>query len=468
MSKKKANKSKFYKRLRRGVLACLGTLVVVLAIGYIGFSQYYKEHFYAQTFINGMDCSNLSVEEAHELINNSANTYVLTISERGEITQQIAAKDIDLEYKYEKDINTVLENQSAYAWIGGVFSESKVENPYKVTYDKEKLENCIKALSCFDEKQVTSPTNAKISDYDKEMGFTIIEETQGNEVDADKVEMLIQDAVNNMLDEVSLEEADCYKKPSITSENPKLVKAFEEVNTYMGTVLTFQFGDKTEIFDKEDIGPAIKIDKSFIVKEFVTNMASTYDTQGGNWKFKTSYGDEVTVKGGDYGWKLDQDKELEEVMASIKAGEQVQKEPVGKLGSMSYDKQTIGDTYVEINIKKQHMFFYKNGKKIVEGDIVTGKVSAGHDTPTGVYYLKWKQKNRTLKGTNDNGTKYSSFVNYWMPFNGGIGLHDATWRSKFGGTRYLYGGSHGCVNLPLSVAKKLYEAIPVNTPIVVY
>ena len=55
-----------------------------------------------------------------------------------------------------------------------------------------------------------------------------------------------------------------------------------------------------------------------------------------------------------------------------------------------------------------------------------------------------------------------------MPFNGGIGLHDATWRSSFGGTLYKNGGSHGCVNLPHSVAQKIFENISAGTPVLCY
>ena len=55
-----------------------------------------------------------------------------------------------------------------------------------------------------------------------------------------------------------------------------------------------------------------------------------------------------------------------------------------------------------------------------------------------------------------------------MPFNGGLGMHDATWRSKFGGTIYKNSGSHGCINMPKNNAKKTYETIETNYPIVVH
>ena len=100
---------------------------------------------------------------------------------------------------------------------------------------------------------------------------------------------------------------------------------------------------------------------------------------------------------------------------------------------------------------------------MVSSDFVSGKVAADHDTPTGAYFVNSRETNRTLRGED-----YESFVNYWMPFNGGVGMHDATWRSSFGGQIYLRGGSHGCINLPVSAAKTIYENIEVGDAVLVF
>jgi lipoprotein-anchoring transpeptidase ErfK/SrfK len=55
-----------------------------------------------------------------------------------------------------------------------------------------------------------------------------------------------------------------------------------------------------------------------------------------------------------------------------------------------------------------------------------------------------------------------------MPFFDGQGLHDAPWRGEFGGSIYVENGSHGCVNLPPSVARTIYENIEVGTAIIIY
>ena len=68
----------------------------------------------------------------------------------------------------------------------------------------------------------------------------------------------------------------------------------------------------------------------------------------------------------------------------------------------------------------------------------------------------------------DGTYAYHSHVNYWMPFNGGQGFHDAPWRSAFGGQIYVNGGSHGCVNMPPSKAKELYSLISKGCPVIVH
>ena len=83
-------------------------------------------------------------------------------------------------------------------------------------------------------------------------------------------------------------------------------------------------------------------------------------------------------------------------------------------------------------------------------------------------HLTYKEKDRILRGKKlDNGKyEYESHVDYWMPFNGGIGLHDASWRSKFGGTIYQTSGSHGCVNLPPASAATLYDLLYKGIPVI--
>ena len=126
-------------------------------------------------------------------------------------------------------------------------------------------------------------------------------------------------------------------------------------------------------------------------------------------------------------------------------------------------KNDIGDTYIEIDMTNQKLYGYKAGELIVETDIVTGNMRKGWDTPVGVNHVYSKQKNRILRGAT-----YASHVDYWMPVNGNIGIHDADWRKKFGGEVYLKNGSHGCINIPPKVMPTIYEEYEVGTPVIMF
>ena len=119
---------------------------------------------------------------------------------------------------------------------------------------------------------------------------------------------------------------------------------------------------------------------------------------------------------------------------------------------------------MEIDYTNQRLWYYKDGALLVETPVVTGNVSAGHASPEGIFCLVGKSEDETLKGEG-----YSTPVGYWMPFYGGVGIHDAdTWRDTYGGDIYQWGGSHGCINTPTAQVAVIYQNIEIGTPIVCY
>lgn len=114
-------------------------------------------------------------------------------------------------------------------------------------------------------------------------------------------------------------------------------------------------------------------------------------------------------------------------------------------------------TYLKVYLSKQKLEYYKNRKLVFSTPITSGR---NNFTKTGNFTIKNKARNTYLKGED-----YVSFVQYWMGYGGGYGLHDASWRSRFGTSDYKTNGSHGCINLPTAAAKKLYGMIEVGTPL---
>lgn len=124
----------------------------------------------------------------------------------------------------------------------------------------------------------------------------------------------------------------------------------------------------------------------------------------------------------------------------------------------------VANEAVVIDIDNQRLTLYRNNNIIVETDIVTGLLGV-HDTPTGMYSIRNKVTDTVLSSKTYG---YNQPVDYWMPFNGGIGLHDASWRSKFGGDIYVNNGSHGCVNIPPKYADDVFDNVNRGTKVIVH
>ena len=195
----------------------------------------------------------------------------------------------------------------------------------------------------------------------------------------------------------------------------------------------------------------------------MVELAKKYDTFGYPRQFKTSTGETITVSGGDYGWLMARNDTTTKLIEAIKSGKSQTIEPEYTYKGYVRDTNDIGNTYVEVSLSAQHMWFYKNGQLLVDTDVVTGNHNLGHDTKTGIYAIMYKERNATLVGED-----YSSPVKYWMPFYANVGIHDASWRTTFGGSEYLSNGSHGCVNTPEANAEKIFNNIEKGVPVVVY
>ena len=124
---------------------------------------------------------------------------------------------------------------------------------------------------------------------------------------------------------------------------------------------------------------------------------------------------------------------------------------------------SLGDSYIEVDFDNQQMTFIKDGRLVVNTNIVTGALN-GHQTPTGLYEAHGKEHDVWLKGDD-----YLVFVKYWVSVVGDlIGLHDASWRSNFGASFYVYGGSHGCVNTPEEAMAWIWNLIEDGTPVIMH
>ena len=442
--------------------------IFTLLIIYLLISIYFKNHFFIGTYINGVNVSFKTVEEAdNELLNESYN-YVLEIRERNNVVEYIEGYKINFEYKRNNKIYELKKKQNEFLWPKFLL----VQNVYNInnvyTYEKSLLDEEFNKLLCFAKENIIEPLDACFHYNGTE--YEIIKEVYGNKVNKDYLHAYILNSVLIGRETIDLEEINAYEYPDFISTSEKVIEVQKQLNTFVSTIVYYSFDNEIEVLDGNIINEWLEVDQFMNVvfnekkiKEYLKDLSIKYDTYGNTRNFKTTTGKIVEVVGGNYGWKIDKNKEFDELINNIKSGKIIKKEPLYIQKAWGTRENDIGNTYVEINLTNQYLWFYKNGELIVQGDVVTGNVSRGNATPQGTYILNYKQKDATLKGAG-----YSSNVKYWMPFNCNIGIHDASWRGSFGGAIYKSDGSHGCVNTPEYLAKKIYENIEPGTPIVCY
>lgn len=450
-------------------------LAVILTFGggagfYFAKANSYRETFLPNTTINGMDVAGKGIDDVKAMIEEGLNGYEVVISERTGANEKITKEEIGLRTEFDGDLEQILEMQKPMFWLKSLWTEVEYKIGTLLVFDETLLDERVKALSFMEESQMEEPQDAYLSEYQESTNsYEIIPETAGTELVEESVAEVISEAILKLQAEVDLDEAGCYVKAAVSSDDPKLTSLAAELNGYVGASITHVFGDLKEVLDGSTIHEWLSVEEQSVTidenkaAEYVKALAKKYNTAYEKRPFLSTYGTEVTIPGGSYGWRMNQSAETEAILADIREGAVRTREPEWLQKGASHGTYDYGTTYVEVNLTAQHLFFYKDGKLLVECDFVSGNAAKGWSTPAGIYPLTYKERNATLKGEG-----YSTPVSYWMPFNGGIGLHDASWRSSFGGTIYKNSGSHGCVNLPPSAAKIIFENISKGDPVICY
>lgn len=424
----------------KNAIIILAVLSVIYLIGVI----YYSSHFLPGTYINDISVGNNTIREAENKIEeNIKNTYLKVY--------KLDCVTFHTDGTYDKEaVKDIKKNQNRYMW----FVPSRNKNETEIKYGN--IEKDIKKVIYKDEIKTE---DAKI--VYKDGKFEICNEIYGDYI-SDK-EKVTNEIIYAYGKKDSLDISKYLVKPQITSKSEELNSYISELNKLADT--DFYLTDY-DILPMDDIAKwiiisnGIDFDKKKI-SEYVDGLSERYNTVGKERKFKTSDNEEIVISGGDYGWIVDKDKSIGNIYNALKnitsdgcliAYEQT---------AATHNDLDFGTTYVEVSLSKQHLWYYKDGKLILETDVVTGM--GGNATHKGVFAVTY-----TEKGSYLTGEGYKTWVDYWMPFDGGIGLHDASWRNSFGNEIYKTNGSHGCVNMPVDKAAELFGYLNRGDCVIVY
>ena len=460
----------------RKVLVASG--VGLLTAGYIAAGVHFSDHFYPSTEFFGIKASGLTVEEVKRQVEKKVEGYQLQIKGRSSggsnsgAGDRITADEVGMKYRDNGMIDRAMRQQYPAVWPAALLKTILAPNEETLgtEYDSSLADSVIRNLTVFDSSRVIEPRNAELK-YTAD-GAAITKEVMGTRLDYDKTKTAIIHALNDGSTSIDLEKEGLYQNPEVYADDDALNEKANALNQVLGANVTLEMGDQSvqinpemtaETFLSLDMDGNYYVDDSK-VSSYIVKLADKTDTVGRKRTFHTSLGTTVELEGGDYGWTLDADSTAQELEEALKEKKKGTLEPVYFTTGLCRDKNDIGNTYVEIDLTNQHMWFYKNGSLIVDTPVVTGNPQKNNETPSGgVWSLKGKYRNATLKGEG-----YATPVDYWLPFNGGVGIHDLQKRYYFGGSVYNGAGSHGCINTPLAAVKLIYNGIGDGTPVVVY
>ena len=455
---------------RKKLFIILGSVVGAVLVIYVGLSIFFMSHFYFNTTLNGKNVSGYSADKVFDNWEDEIGNYSLKIVESDGTESELKGSDIDMVLQWDDTITKMISKQNGFAWPAKLFNPDQNTSEAIVTFDEDKLDSAPDGFSFMDKSKQIDPVDATVSDYDKKDGYTLVESVPGTAIDKPSLKENIEKALYGLADTYQITEGNGYLAPKIANDDEKLLAAIETMNKYAGSEIDYEIGSEKETLDINTFADWLSINDNEKVEideekvaDYVAELGTKYNTYGKSKQLATSYGTTITMSNCHYGWKIDAETEAAAIVDDIKGGEKVTRDLNYQYTAASHTGNDYGNSYVEVNLTAQHLYLYKNGSLVIDSDFVSGNPSKGNATHTGVFGVTYTERNATLKGQN-----YATPVSFWMPFNGNEGMHDATWRSSFGGSIYKRNGSHGCVNLPYSVAQTIFENVSAGFPVFVY
>lgn len=470
------------KEIRISLLIGSLSILALLTI-YFALALYYRNAFSVCTWINGIYCTGKSVEEVNSELLSQVEAPIVIITDHEGKSHEIDLVKADYQEDYMISLQSYMQKQNPYLWIENMIFQRKHKIYPQVSYDVDKLK-----LLFYDLLPIKNELNKEEEyalTYSLEAGYQI-HDTLSERLDVDEAFRELCETLERGTTSLDLRKLSCYYDLPLNEEQMKLSELWGKIDDFQNCDLVYDMGQDensekyyfsagimAKLLLTEDGIPVLDEDANLVldenaVKQCVSTIAELYDTYGKDRAFQSTRGDVVVVSGGTYGSAINQKAEVEFLMDNLlkhqmHTGFEQIHIPTYTREAPIRGLNDIGNTYVEVDMTEQMLYYYQDGELMLETAVVTGNMRRKYDTPAGVNFVYNKQKNRILRGPG-----YASPVDYWMPVNKGIGIHDADWRSEFGGEIYKTNGSHGCINVPPEVMPELYDMVTIGTPVIMF
>lgn len=464
------------KLLRILLLFLLMGLLLTLA-GFLGLALYYRNNFPVNTWINGVYCTGKTVAQVNEELSRQTEVPMVTIVDLNGESWQLDILQADGRADYTAALKDYLRKNATFYWVDH-FQKTSQEQMVVDGYlcDSEKLRKGFERLEVVS-GVVNSPKGVSLEYTDQ--GY-MLRDGNTERLNIEKAFEFLEACLSRGEIYVDLRAGECYETLEDSAHDIKLRDVWNRMQSFFDCKIVYDMGTESIPLTPQITSSFLAIDDNGLpaldahgeimldeegVRNWVEELAEKYNTCGTTLEFRSTRGDVVSVKYDAYGTELDTEAEVDYLMnAFTESGNETDNHiPAYRQEGFVRGLNDIGGTYIEVDMTEQHMYYYMDGELVLDTDVVTGYTGRGRGTPEGVEYVYNKQRNRVLRGED-----YASPVKYWMPVRGNVGIHDADWRSKFGGQIYKTNGSHGCINTPPKIMAQLYEMVEIGTPVILF
>lgn len=433
--------------------------------------SYFSTHFVPGTTVNGQSVSWRTEAELASQLEANAMQYEDTIK-AGELQITLKASDIGLTSNSAVCAAEARKQINAFSWPLQLLNPPHLLVEEGTSFDEEQLAQTV--ANAVDEynRDATDPSDAKVTFNDESRSYEVCSQALGTKLNKDAVIEAARSSVAVQATEADLGD-EVLEQPDRTADAPELVEAVDKANKLLELDIPLMRDGREEArVSREQLAEWVHVGEDLSVTVDADAVAAwTRDTLT----------DRMSASDDEYDYALDAEATTSSLLHGLEetSADAVDIEIVAIKKEVPQEVASVGGTwdksqgrYIDVDLGSQYAWFYdSNGSVIWESYIVSGDTGVGRSTPTGTFNIYAKETDQELVGMDydhDGNPDYRSRVNFWMPFSGGYGLHDATWRDSFGGDIYSYDGSHGCVNLPYDAAASLFSLASVGEKVIVH
>lgn len=458
------------RRAWRSILLVVGSLVAVYLCGVFLFWN----RFTSGTTVNDRSVALLSPKEAAlNQIRDTSQTMLIFLR-RGGSTESFTYRELGVFCPSDAEIATL--SVSGWTWPVRLFAKTVYTFDRTLDYDYETLSQVLLSSDSVTSPYLVEPSDVSVT-READGTFSLAPAQEGNVLNTEQLLRVVCDALASHQKTIDLDASGCYVSAEIPEDFPDVSLPGAFSGTFLPITVSLGAG-RSEVLDETLLsGMVVEQDGQWVLRytvlaSYVEQLAESYDTAGHTRTFLTSDQKLLSIVPKDtdtyVGWELYQEQTVAAIGSAI-LNQETEVSAVWKNTGKTHDPEwDLGNTYVELSLDAQHLWYYQDGSCVFETDVITGLPTAERATPTGLF--------RTLDFYEDYTMQDywgSAYVEHFVRLTpNGVGIHDASWHSEFGGTIYQIDGSHGCINVPPEVMPELYmllsEQLPQSVPVVIY